>query len=306
MQVLRTPDARFTDLPGFPFGANYLHIRDPALGELRLHYLDEGPRGAPVALCLHGEPTWCYLYRRMIPVLTAAGFRVLAPDLVGFGRSDKPAARTAYTYASHVQWMRAWLEDLDLRDITLLAQDWGGLIGLRLATAMAERFARLALSNTALPTGDQPMPEAFMKWRAYSQQVEDFDPGLICNEFGRGSLTPGEMDAYRAPFPTARYQAGARQFPLLVPITPDDPAAPDNRQAWAALQTWTKPVLLCFSDGDPITGPAVEAFRRRVPGARGQPHATLRGGHFIQESDGENWARRVAAWAGAGPGAPAA
>lgn len=298
MRVLRTPDERFRDLPGFAFERHYRVVADPDLGPLRIHYVDEGPADGPVVLCLHGEPSWCYLYRHMIAELAARGARVLAPDLVGFGRSDKPARREDHSYARHVGWMRAWLEDLDLEGVTLVAQDWGGLIGLRLLAVMPQRFARLSLSNTGLPTGDQPMPEAFERWRTWSRETPQFDPGLVCNEFGRGDLTAAEMDAYRAPFPDESYLAGPRQMPSLVPASPDDPAREANLRAWARLAEWPGPVLLCFSDGDPITRGAHAAFRDRLPGAAGQPHRTLPGGHFVQERSGRAWARAIADWMG--------
>ncbi|NNJ65493.1 MAG: haloalkane dehalogenase [Xanthomonadales bacterium] len=296
MTVLRTPDSRFENLEGFPFAPNYLEIDDPDLGSLRIHYLDEGPADGPVVLCLHGEPTWCYLYRKMIPVLTAAGCRVLAPDLVGFGRSDKPAAREDYTYSRHVRWMRDWLQSVGAREVTLLGQDWGGLIGLRLVAEDPDRFARFSLSNTALPTGDHEVSEAFHRWRKFSQEDPEFDIGFIVNLFGHGDLNPGEIEAYRAPFPGDEFKAGARQFPLLVPTEPDDPASADNRRAWQVLMQWEKPALMCFSDADPIMAGADKPFLKLVPGTRGQAHRTLRGRHFIQEEDGESWARAVVAW----------
>lgn len=296
MSVLRTPDERFEALSGFPFQPNYLEINDPDLGSLRIHYLDEGPRDGAVILCLHGEPSWCYLYRKMIPVFTAAGFRVLAPDLVGFGRSDKPAARTDYTYKKHVQWMSDWLTALDVNQVTMLGQDWGGLIGLRLVAENPQQFARFSLSNTGLPTGDHSFGEAFVRWKAFSQNDPEFDTGFIVNLFGRGSLSEEEIAAYRAPFPDDSFKEGARQFPLLVPSRPDDPASEDNRYAWKQLMQWEKPVLLCFSDSDPITRGADQPFLKLVPGTNGQPHRTLKGHHFIQEEDGESWAQAVVDW----------
>ena len=296
MTILRTPDDRFENLPGFPFEPHYCEIRDADLGPLRIHYVDEGPGHGPVVLCLHGEPTWSYLYRNMIPLFAAAGFRVLAPDLVGFGRSDKPSERSDYTYARHVQWMKDWLVAMGLCDVTLLGQDWGGLIGLRLVAEIPERFARFSLSNTALPTGDIPPNEAFQRWRKYSQEDPDFDIGYIVNLFGRGDLTEQEIEAYRAPFPSDEYKAGARQFPLLVPTSPDDPAAPANRQAWKVLREWYKPALMCFSDSDPIMAGGEKPFLKLVPGTKNQPHVTLKGRHFIQEEDGEGWARAVIGW----------
>jgi haloalkane dehalogenase len=299
MTVLRTPDLRFENLPGFEFVANYLEVEDPDLGALRIHYLDEGPKDGPVVLCLHGEPTWCYLYRKMIPVFTAAGIRVLAPDLVGFGRSDKPARREDYSYRKHVQWMLDWLRQTGIRDITLVGQDWGGLIGLRLLAENPELFARFSISNTGLPTGDHPVSEAFHRWRKFSQEDPVFDIGQIVNLFGHGHLSDAEIDAYRAPFPTDEYKAGARQFPVLVPTEPDNAAAADNRRAWKSLMQWDKPALLCFSDADPIMAGGDQPFLKLVPGTRGQPHVTLKGRHFIQEEDGENWAQVVASWMGA-------
>lgn len=296
MAILRTPDERFARLPGFEFEPNYLEIADAELGKLRLHYLDEGPSDGPVVLCLHGEPTWSYLYRKMIPVFTEAGFRVLAPDLVGFGRSDKLSERSDYTYQRHVQWMREWIEAMGLSGITLLGQDWGGLIGLRLVAENPDWFDRFSISNTGLPTGAHGMGEAFERWRKFSQEDPEFDIGEIVNLFGRGGLTDGEVEAYRAPFPSDEFKAGARQFPILVPNEPDSDGAEDNQAAWKQLVQWEKPVLLCFSDSDPITHGGDKPFLKLVPGTRNQPHITLRGRHFIQEEDGETWATAVADW----------
>jgi len=298
MTVLRTPDERFDELQNFPFEPHYLEVSDDDLGTLRIHFVDEGPRTTPVVLCLYGEPSWSFLYRKMIPVFTAAGFRAVAPDLVGFGRSDKPASRSDYSYKKHVQWMKDWLDAAGLTDITLLGQDWGGLIGLRLVAENPGLFSRFSLSNTGLPTGDQAMSEAFDRWRQFSQQDPEFDIGNIVNQFGRGSLSEAEIAAYRAPFPSNEYKEGARQFPLLVPASPDDPAAEDNRRAWQSLMQWDKPALMCFSDSDPITAGADRPFLKLVPGTRNQPHITLRGSHFIQEEDGETWAKAVVEWMG--------
>lgn len=300
MSILRTPDDRFVDLPDLPFSPHFVKIQDEDLGQLRIHYLDEGPGDGPVVLCLHGEPTWSFLYRKMIPLFAGAGFRTVAPDLVGFGRSDKPSERGDYSYARHVKWMKKFIEALDLKEITLLGQDWGGLIGLRLLAEEEGRFAAFSLSNTALPTGDQKMSEAFERWRRYSQEVEEFDTGHIVNLFGHGDLSDAEIDAYRAPFPSEEYKAGARQFPMLVPARPDDPASDANRSAWLKLSQCDKPALMCFSDRDPVTAGADRPFFKLVPGTRGQPHITLRGRHFIQEEDGERWARAVIGWRKAG------
>jgi haloalkane dehalogenase len=296
MSVLRTPDECFENLAGFSFEPHYLEIQDEDLGSIRIHYLDEGPPDGPVILCLHGEPTWSYLYRKMIPVFTAAGFRVVAPDLVGFGRSDKPSLRSDYSYKKHVQWIRDWIDGAGLKDITLLGQDWGGLIGLRLLAEDPGLFVRFSLSNTGLPTGDHGISEAFLRWQKFSQEDPDFDTGSIVNLFGRGSLSEEEVAAYRAPFPSDEYKAGARQFPVLVPTSPDDPAAEDNRSAWKQLMQWDKPALMCFSDADPIMRGGERPFQKLVPGTQDQPHITLKGRHFIQEEDGETWARAVVDW----------
>ncbi|HVL90378.1 MAG TPA: haloalkane dehalogenase [Actinomycetota bacterium] len=287
MRILRTPDDRFEDLPGFPFLPNYLET-----GGLRIHYVDEGPKDGLPVLMLHGEPSWSYLYRKMIPVFTASGFRAVAPDLVGFGRSDKPAGRTDYTYERHVAWMLAVIEQLDLRGITLVCQDWGGLIGLRLAAEHPDRFARIVATNTFLPTGDMPAGEAFLRWREYSQTAPDFDIGAIVAKGCATELRPEITAAYDAPFPSDEYKAGARQFPVLVPVTPDDPAAAANRAAWEVLSRWEKPFLTAFGDQEKITRGADRFFQSAIPGAAGRPHTTIEGAmHFIQEDKGEELAR---------------
>lgn len=295
MQILRTPDERFVGLPGFDFEPHYVTIPDGEGGELRVHYLDEGPADGQVILCLHGEPSWCYLYRHMIPVLTAAGHRVITPDLVGFGRSDKPADRNDYTYARHVEWMRAALFDqLDLGDITLVCQDWGGLIGLRLVGEHPDRFARVVAANTFLPTGDRDPGEAFRTWRDFSQRVETFPTGFIVNSGCTTDLAPEVIAAYDAPFPDETFKEGARQFPTLVPASPDDPAAPANRAAWEVLSRFDRPFLCAFGDSDPITAGADRVLREQIPGAAGQPHVTIEGGgHFIQEDRGPELARVI-------------
>lgn len=292
METVRTPDDRFESLPGYSFEPHYVEI-----DTLRIHYLDEGPRNAAPVLMLHGEPSWSYLYRKMIPIVAGAGHRVIAPDLVGFGRSDKPVQREEYTYQRHVDWMRALLERLDLREITLVCQDWGGLIGLRLAAEVGARFARIVAANTFLPTGDTPAGPAFLAWRQYSQETPDFHVGGIVRGGCATELAPEVIAAYNAPFPDDRYKAGARQFPTLVPITPDDPASAANRRAWQALENWHKPFLTAFSDSDPITRGADRILQERIPGARGQDHTTIIGaGHFLQEDKGEDLARVVTEW----------
>lgn len=289
MDVLRTPDERFATLDGYPFAPHYLDVDG-----LRVHYVDEGPRDAAPVLLMHGEPSWAYLYRKMIPILTAAGHRCVAPDLVGFGRSDKPVRRDDYTYQAHVDWMRGVLERLDLHAATLVCQDWGGLIGLRLAAEHEDRFARIVVANTFLPTGDRPAGDAFMAWRKFSQETPEFPVGGILQGGCATPLAAAVVAAYDAPFPDERYKAGARQFPALVPISPDDPAAPANRTAWEVLRRWQKPFLTAFSDSDPVTRGGDTIFQQEVPGAQGQPHTTITGaGHFLQEDKGEDLARVV-------------
>jgi len=294
METLRTPDDRFLDLPDYPFQARYVEVPSGDGGRLRMHYVDEGPRDAEVVLMLHGEPSWSFLYRKMVPVITAAGLRAVAPDLVGFGRSDKPVKREDYTYARHFGWMKAFLEALELRRITLVCQDWGGLIGLRLVAEQSERFARVVAANTFLPTGDQEPPEAFFRWRDFSQQVEEFPTGFILQSATVSELPPEVLAAYDAPYPDESYKAGARQFPTLVPATPDDPASEANRAAWRVLEQWQKPFLCAFSDSDPITAGADKVFCTRIPGAAGRSHTTITAaGHFLQEDKGEELARVV-------------
>lgn len=289
MQVLRTPDERFANLPGFACAPRYVAVRG-----LRVHYVVEGPRDGEAVLLLHGEPTWSYLYRKMIPILAGAGLRAIALDFIGFGRSDKLALRGDYSYQFHVDVLKELLTALDLRGLTLVGQDWGGLIGLRVLAEVPERFERVVVANTFLPTGDRPASEAFSRWREYSQNV----PGLHCGGVVKGGtvlpLPPEVIAAYDAPFPDESYKAAARAFPLLVPVTPDDPAAPANRAAWEVLKRWTKPFLTAFSDGDPVTAGGDRILQKLVPGAHGQPHTTIRdAGHFLQEDKGEELAEVI-------------
>jgi haloalkane dehalogenase len=295
MNALRTPDDRFTDLPGFPWTPRYVEVADGDGGALRVACIDEGPTEAEPVLLLHGEPSWSFLYRRVIPVLLDAGLRVVAPDLVGFGRSDKPAEPSDYTYARHVEWMRAAvLDELGLTGITLVGQDWGGLIGLRLVAEHPDRFARVVVANTGLPTGDSPMSDAFLAWQRFAQTAPQFEVGRIVSNGTVSELRPEVVAVYDAPFPDDSYKAGARAFPALVPTRPDDPASDANRAAWQALATWRKPFLTAFSDGDPITGGGDRVFQKLVPGADGMPHTTLQGGgHFLQEDVGPELARLV-------------
>jgi len=293
MERVRTPDDRFTALEDFDFSAHYATVADPTGGRpLRAAYLDEGPRDGDVVVLLHGEPSWSYLYRHMIPGLVGAGHRVVAPDLIGFGRSDKPTDRREYTYARHVEWLRELLFDvLHLTSVTLFAQDWGSLLGLRLVGEHPERFARVAIGNGGLPTGDEATSEAFLTWQEFSQQAPVLPVGAIVSGGCTARLAPAIVAAYDAPFPDESYKEGARQFPVLVPTSRDDPAHDANVAAWKVLANWTKPFLCCFSDGDPITRGADRKFLSVVPGTRGQAHVTIEGaGHFLQEEKGEQLA----------------
>ena len=293
MEILRTPDDRFANLPDWPYESRYAEVGDG----LRMAYVEEGPRDGRPVLLLHGEPSWSYLYRSMVGPIAAAGLRVVAPDLIGFGRSDKPAAREDYTYANHMRWLSTLVVDaLDLRDVVLFGQDWGGLLGLRLAAEHESRFAAIVASNTFLPTGDRPLGEAFERWRDFSQQTPTFPVGGIVKGGTTRDLTPEEIAAYDAPFPSESYKSGARQFPMLVPATPDDPAAPANRAAWEVLRRWEKPLVCAFGDQDPVTRGADQVLKDLVPGAAGQPHETLEGaGHFSQEDAGPRLAEIVIA-----------
>jgi haloalkane dehalogenase len=298
MDVLRTPDDRFDDLPGYPYAPSYVRTSDG----LRTAYVDEGT--GPAVLLLHGEPSWGYLYRHMVPVLVEAGFRCVVPDLVGFGRSDKPAAVEDYTYARHVEWLRSSLFDgLDLTDVTLVCQDWGGLLGLRLvaeaeSSGQGHRFARVCAANTGLPDGTRRLPDAWWRFRDFVARTEDLPVGSLVASGCAEPLAPDAQAAYDAPFPDASYKAGARAFPDLIPQDRDNPATPDNQRAWQVLSRFDKPFLCAFSDADPITAGGERALIGRIPGAAGQPHTTITGaGHFLQEDRGVELARVVADWA---------
>jgi haloalkane dehalogenase len=295
MKVLRTPDERFDGLPGYSFSPHYLEVEGEGL-PIRVHYLDEGPGDASeTVLLLHGEPSWSFLYRHMVPLLAAQGLRVIAPDLVGFGRSDKPADRQDYTYARHVEWMRSALFDqLELDQVTLFGQDWGGLIGLRLVAEHPGRFSRVVAGNTGLPTGDTGLGEAFMAWQKFSQEAPELPIGVIVNSGTTSDLGLEVIAAYDAPFPDESYKEGARQFPLLVPTSPDDPAHEDNLAAWDSLRRFDKPFLCAYSDSDPITKGADALFLSEVPGCAGVTHTTIvGGGHFLQEDCGPELARVI-------------
>ncbi len=332
MEFVRTADERFKDLEDYPFEPNYVAVPDGEGGELRIHYVDEGPRDGETLLCLHGQPTWSYLYRKMIPLFVEAGHRVLAPDFVGFGRSDKPTERKDYTYARHVAWLSACLESLDLRQITLVCQDWGGLIGLRVVAAHPELFARVVAANTGLPDARRPdgsyvsaeaagpmhavydsLPvvdlrglqdlfsgklsrvegaNPFMYWIKFCAECPTFRPEEFVAMMAVDELSAEVKRAFAAPFPDERSMAGARRFPGLVPIFPDAPAIPDNRRAWEVLRGFDKPFLTSWSD-EPGVGPP-DRFQQEIPGARDQSHVTIRGArHFLQEDKGEEFASVV-------------
>ena len=324
MKTVRTPDERFQGLPGYSFAPHYAEIPAGDGDTLRMHYLDEGPQDGEVLLCLHGQPTWSYLYRKMIPPLTAAGLRVIAADLIGFGRSDKPVQREAYSYASHVGWLNAFLHELDLTRVTLVCQDWGGLLGLRLVSDNVDRFARVVAANTDLPDAKgvpaemaAPMRElfaeipalpvtemgakmranengaGFMYWIKYCDSYPDFVISDVMSLGGK-PLADDLRAGYDAPFPAEEYKQGARQFPSLVPIFPDDPAIKDNRRAWEVLESFDKPFLTAFSDGDPVTAGGEVRFQQSVPGAKKQRHPTIKNaGHFLQEDAPDAFAAAI-------------
>ena len=286
---LRTPEDRFQNLPDFTYTPNYTEI-----GGLRIAYIDAGPKDGPVVLLMHGEPAWSFLYRKMIPVLVNAGMRVLVPDQVGFGRTDKPTKRSDYTYENHVQWMSAWLESVDVKDITLFCQDWGSLIGLRMVAEMPDRFARIALSNGGLPTGNEKIPRAFHIWRAFAMYSPWFPIGKIVRFGCAQGLSHEAVAAYDAPYPNSRYKVGARVFPTLVPIDPSNPAREANERAWDMYKAWTKPFITLFSTRDPVTKGGERMWQKRVPGAASQNHTKIRGaGHFVQEDKGEEVAQAL-------------
>jgi haloalkane dehalogenase len=283
LKILRTPDSRFANLPDFSFAPHYGEVNDSDGTALRIHYLDEGPTSANPVLLMHGEPSWSFLYRRIVASLAARGYRAVAPDLVGFGRSDKPADQSDYTYERHVQWMSDWMAATRLTNITLFCQDWGGLIGLRLVAAFPEKFARVIVANTGLPTGEG-FSEGFQRWLEFSQSTPVLPIGQILGMGCRRGLSETEMAAYDAPFPDESFKAGARRFPALVPITPEHGSVAENKAAWKVLEKFTKPFLTAFSDLDPVTKGGELIFQNRVPGAKGQKHVTItEAGHFLQE-----------------------
>lgn len=290
MEYFRTPDSRFQNLPDYPFKPNYFETKDG----LRMHYVDEGQ--GEVFLLLHGEPSWSYLYRKMVVPLAQAGFRVIAPDLIGFGRSDKPKDSAAYTYQSHLNWLKELVHYLDLKNVSLYCQDWGGLLGLRFVAEEPERFSRVCAANTFLPTGDASPGRMFLRWQKSSQTMPVMKIGELIRK-GCNGFSPDIEAAYDAPFPEEACKVAARKFPLLVPVSPDDPATVPNRKAWEVLSRWTRPFLTLFSDGDPITRGGDAFLCERIPGAKGQPHDTIIGaGHFLQEDKGEEIAAKLIAW----------
>ena len=327
MKVLRTPDERFENLPDYDFVPHYTEIPDSEGGTLRIHHVDEGPRDGQIVLCMHGQPTWSYLYRFMIPVFVQAGLRVIAPDLVGFGRSDKPTRREDFSYQRQVDWMGAWLNQNDFTKVTLVGQDWGGLIGLRMVAANGDRFARVVVANTGLPLPGEmsqerldwvadfrankptpsfeemgaalakPNPEtperSFAYWQKLTWETEDFPVGMMV----AGMTSPNVIPAYDAPFPDPSYKMGPRAMPSQVPTLPTDPSLPAQAEAWKFFENFNKPLLCAFSSDDPVTGGGDKPFRERVPGAKGQPHTTVDGGgHFLQEGRGKELAKVVADW----------
>ncbi len=298
MDILRTPDARFDGLPDFPFAPHYVDVVAEDLPPVRMHYVDEGPRSGPPVLLLHGEPTWSFLYRKMIPILAAAGKRVIAPDLVGFGRSDKPSRASDHTYARQVAWTASFLRALDLRDLLVFVQDWGSLVGLRLAAEEGDRFARIVVANGFLPTARHAVPFAFRVWQTFALRSPVFPVGRIVASGCVTKLTRAERRAYDAPFPSRAFTAGPRALPRLVPTREDDPAVPANRAAWDTLGRWDKPLLALFGKNDPILGRADAPLLAHVPGARGQPHERFWGGHFVQEDRGDHLARAIVSWTG--------
>ena len=291
MKLLRTPDERFENLPDFPFEPHYIELEPEAI---RIHYVDEGPVDADPILLMHGEPSWSFLYRHMIPILMNAGYRVLAPDLVGFGRSDKPTEKTDHTYRKHVIWIRKWVELLDLKRITLFCQDWGSLIGLRVAIENQERFSRIVVSNGGLPTGEMTIGKAFKNWREFSRTTPVFDLQFIMQGGTKSRLSRKDLKAYEAPFPDETYKAGPRILPSLVPISKDDPEHEANKRAMEQFKSWKKPFLTAFSDSDPITQGGGIIFQAMVPGAKGQKHTIIKNAaHFVQEDAGPELAQVI-------------
>ena len=292
MMILRTPASRFENLSGYNYEENFYTLSDG----LRMHYVEQG-EGDPTILMLHGEPSWSYLYRKMINVFDQKGWRSLAPDLIGFGKSDKPADRKDYTYASHQKWLYEWFESLNLESTYLFVQDWGGLLGLRLAIDYKEKIKGLIIANTFLPAGYSEPNEAFSQWRDFSQKIPEFDVGRIIDRATVSKLSAEVTEAYNAPYPDESYKEGAREFPALVPFGNDNPECLKNREYWKELVKWEVPTLTLFSDSDPIMSGLEKVFQDKIPGCKGQPHSIIKGGgHFLQEDKGEEIAEKIIAW----------
>ncbi|WND01756.1 haloalkane dehalogenase [Temperatibacter marinus] len=298
MELIQSSEEQFTTIPDYPFSPNFVAIKDRDSGsDMRMHYVDEGRADHPLVLLLHGEPSWSFLYRKMIPLLVQAGYRVIAPDLIGFGKSDKILERDYYTYARHIEWMTDFVDRLGLTSINLFCQDWGGLIGLRLVAATPHLFASVVTSNTFLPTGADEPSEAFLKWQSFSQSVPEFPTGKIIQGATVSTLTEAEVYAYDAPYAEEAHKAGARQFPTLVPTSLDNPESENNQKAWEVLQTFTNPWLCLFGDSDPVTKGADQFIMKMVPGCQGQPHKIMeKGGHFIQEDCGPALVEMMVSW----------
>ena len=315
MEFVRTSEERFEGLPDYPFAPNYVEVPFSTFPSLRMHYVDEGPVDSPTILMLHGEPTWSYLYRKMIPPFVEAGFRVVAPDHIGFGRSDKPTDKTAYSFQAHVETMRAFVESLSLNDITLIAQDWGGPIGLGVLATDPDRFSRVVAANTMLHTveaelegrtrwsnhasgaGDVCVDQGLLAWILHSQRASEFEASPSIAGTTVRPIPTEVLAAYDAPFPDESHKAGMRQFPALIPVTPDDPGAWINRNTWKVLSEFEKPFLTLFSDSDPSTAGWEEIFQERIPGASGEPHGVIEeAGHFIQEDAGPELAVAILDW----------
>lgn len=294
IEFKRTPEERFANLPGYNFKDNYLQVNP---GNLRMHYIDENRASDKIILMLHGEPSWSYLYRKMIPLFTEAGYRSIAPDLIGFGKSDKPIDRKVFSYAIHIEWLVHFVQQLQLTEINLICQDWGGLLGLRIASENQNLFHSITTANTFLPTGDNKLPDAFYEWKSFSQNVKRLPIGKIIKNGCYKEISPETIKAYDAPFPDESYKEAARIFPALVPDSPNDPASEANKKAWEVYSNWNIPFLTAFSDQDPIMNRADLFFRRKIPGAKGQPHTTIKGGgHFLQEDCGEDLAKVCINW----------
>ena len=298
MEFLRTPDDRFSGLPGWDLEPIYTQVDagDGSGTSLRLAHYEAGPKDATeTVLLMHGEPSWSYLYRKMIPGLVAAGHRVVMPDLIGFGRSDKPTALDDYSYERHVAWIVEWFDANGFDTVTFFGQDWGGLVGLRLVAAREQKFTRIVVANTGLPLANLDPTEAFRNWQKYSREVPVFDVGRMLKSASATKLSDAEVAAYDAPFPDDSFKAGARIFPSLYPDGADHPSNIANKAAWEVFYKWTKPCLTCFSDGDPVTKGGERSFEKHIPGAAGQPHVIIKGAaHFLQEDAGPELADLVA------------